>query len=274
MKYIKPYEEFVNERIKIFDPIISKIKDKTDMVRGKGKYSPAAKRAEAKAKAKLDKEVKKKLATDLKYLIRTKKKENIVLALQVARNEGIHFGIKFAKTLERIDLSGLDLTGLDFSDINLKGADFSGSNLKGAKFANSYLSDANFSNAILEDCILIASNINFININFDGASLFRADVNVLGINCNFNNAYLTQANLSRSAFRDCTFEKAELQDTDVFRVKFTDCSFKDASLLGIDNIAKVRSIAGCDFTGADYLDDDFAGLSKAKAKMAKNLNFE
>ena len=269
--------EDLNERITIFDPII----DKIDMIRGKGKYSDEDKAKEKRIKAADDKAKLKKLRETLKFLIRTKDVKNIILALEVARGQNISLDLIFGKIFEGIDFSGKDLRGIDFSRINLKKANFSNANLQNCKFLLNNLEGADFSGANLQNAHLLQSksentrtNRSIINnTNFRGCNLYKARLKGRFINCDFKDALLAEVVASYCYFKGCNFENADLLNTNVDRSSFNTCNFKYASLYGM-NFKDIRTITRSDFTQAEYTTDDVKGLTKKKAKTAKNLKLE
>ena len=267
----------LNERITIFDPII----DKIDMIRGIGKYSDEDKAKEKRIKAADDKAKLKKLRETLKFLIRTKDVKNIILALEVARGQNISLDLIFGKIFEGIDFSGKDLRGIDFSRINLKKANFSNANLQNCKFLLNNLEGADFSGANLQNAHLLQSkhentrtNRSIINnTNFRGCNLYKARLKGRFINCDFKDALLAEVVASYCYFKGCNFENADLLNTNVDKSSFNTCNFKYASLYGM-NFKDIRTITRSDFTQAEYTSDDVTGLTKKKAKTAKNLKLE
>jgi len=275
LKYIKKYKEFVNEDFfEDFLDLFNKSDEYDYTKRDEERKIAMKKKADEKAKYK-------KLRDTLKYLIQTKDVENIVLALEVSKGQGIELNLIFGTIFQGIDLSGQDLRGVDFSRINLKNANFSNANLQNCAFRLNNLEGANFSGANLENANFWQDsrdrsnknkNINIIkNTNFSGCNLYKATLRGLFTTCNFKDAHLSEATLSRSYFKKCDFENADLLNADVDRCHFDACNFKDASLYGINNLKSVRSLDGSDFSGAEFISDDFAGLPKTKLKTVKNL---
>jgi len=135
----------------------------------------------------------------------------------------------------RYDYDGVKiLSGLDFSDATLEGVNlaystfeevnFSGANLLNVNFANSYLAYSNFSRAKLET----NNSVNLNNIIFDNADLSDAQItNEFFFNTSFYSANLENVYFNKCWFKNLSFDESTFfginDDTRDTRTKFTGC---------------------------------------------------
>lgn len=128
------------------------------------------------------------------------------------------------ESLERADLSGLDLQGVclakanlawvDLAGANLSGADLRGANLTNASMREVFLSDAKLDGAVLRNADLDGANLSaaslleadLANANLEGASLERARAD----GAHFSHAVLTDARLGKAELNGANLKGAEL----------------------------------------------------------------
>ena len=184
------------------------------------------------------------------------------------------------KTIKKAVSKNVSLNKADLSDVNLRGiklyhADLSDANLSGSNLSKTNLAKANFEGANLKNADLQYSILNrtsFIGANrtsFIGADL--AGVNFRG--SEIRNADFTKANLAKAIFkesdlREANFTKAYLGDADFRFTCLSYTNFENSNLIFADfdhaNLCKAN------FTGAKFEETNF---NNAYVGEAENIPF-
>ncbi|MDE2638806.1 MAG: pentapeptide repeat-containing protein [Chloroflexota bacterium] len=190
----------------------------------------------------------------------------------------------------RVDLSGLNLSGMDLRGrnlhlANLKNADLSDSNLMYVQLTDMDLSNAKLSKSNLTDADLSGTNLslanlsesilayaNLINSNLSHARLEKADLSVAKINrADFSHADLTGANLSdflpeeygETLLNDEAFDYM-LKARGYTYVNLSHATLRDAKM-------QRMLLEPADLTGADLTRVDFTGSRIASASLADSI---
>ncbi len=168
--------------------------------------------------------------------------------------------------LERIDLSGWDISFCDFTrstlcEVNLTGANASDSLFRRAKLTGVNFSQANlelstFSEAVGREINMAGANLHLVNlmkVNFGGfvASGARAE------GCDFSAAQLCRANLENITAPDARLLNTDLSYANLRNCKMDGASFRLANLSDAD--LSSGSMTGADFTFARLLRSRFGG---------------
>jgi uncharacterized protein YjbI with pentapeptide repeats len=184
------------------------------------------------------------------------------------------------KSLEELDLSGLDFRGAKLAHANLfaaklVGANFTGADLSGAKLDLAWIMRADFSHANLSGAsclgLVVASGLDysaaeaptFRGANFSGAHVIArlarfdlrgADFHGANMAPDLRNQSmgLMRADLSGADLAGANFEKADLGSA---LLRFA--NLKGANLIGA-NLSEA-DLAGADLTGADLTGANAAG---------------
>jgi len=166
------------------------------------------------------------------------------------------------ESLERADLSGLDLQGVclvkanlarvDLAGANLSGADLRGANLTNASMREAFLSDTKLDGAVLRNADLDGANLSaaslvdadLANANLEGANLERAQAH----GAHFSHAVLTDARLGKAELgadlRRAVLDETNLEEADLSAADLRDCELVTSILDGaILDGAKVFRVA-------------------------------
>jgi len=158
-----------------------------------------------------------------------------------------------AKSGERMDLSGRDLTYLDLSALDFKGATLARTDLYGADFTGANLKGADLTGARLDRAVLIRADLS--GASLAGATILRPTIysdlnNNLADAPRFSGANLTgikvQADLSGADFRG-----ADLTDADFHPLE-------DRPGEGTLVTLRKNVVKSCDFSGATLVRANFA----------------
>jgi len=136
--------------------------------------------------------------------------ENIQLSDKNLSGVQLSSAIFMNANLNGANLNGANLSGANLSDAELIGAELSGANLSGAKLDGAKLDGANLSGANLGSVILssvILSGANLSGANLDGAELIGANLRY----ANLSGANLSGANLSDTNLSDTNLSGADLR---------------------------------------------------------------
>ncbi|CAO3449284.1 Pentapeptide repeat family protein [Azospirillum argentinense] len=174
------------------------------------------------------------------------------------------------RSIARVCLSCLNLTGADLMfanlmDADLTDADLMGANLTGANLMGAYLMDANLTRADLTAADLRDSymlDAILTDANLTEANLMEADL---------TGANLTDADLTDADLTDANLMGAYLMEADLAGAKLTGANLKDADLTGA-NLTDA-DLMEADLTGANLTDTALIGANLAGANLtrAKNL---
>lgn len=208
-----------------------------------------------------------------------------------------------AKSGERLDFSGKDLSFLDLAGVDFKGATLARSNLYGVDLTRASLRGTDLSGVMLDRAVVVRSD--FSGANLEGASLMRpsiytslygnredapkfAGANLRGIRmtammdgADFRGADLTAARLGphepradissmpSSFLRGCDFSGANMRGIDLMWAKlsfsrFTGADLSGANLTGTD--LSMTDFSGADLTGANLTGADLDGANLTGAK--------
>ncbi len=121
----------------------------------------------------------------------------------------------------RVDLSGLDLSGIVGNGRNLHLADLQGANLEGSKLQNVRLADRDLSYTKLSKSDLTSADLsgsNLIHAEMSDAKLIMANLT----KSNLSRAKLVRANLRYAKFIDADFSHADLTGVDISNPKHID----------------------------------------------------
>lgn len=125
--------------------------------------------------------------------------------------EAFDWAVKTAtnNTLQDLDMSWAELSGLNFSGKTFKRITFLAANLSGSVFSDCKFVNCRFSNSILKDT-------QFLNVDMAGCNFFG---------CLLNNGRLKTCNISNS-----TFVGADLKECKVSESLFSECNFGSNNL--------------------------------------------
>lgn len=188
--------------------------------------------------------------------------------------------------LTKVNLSGLDLSGLDFKRANLTGSWLAGVRLVGANLFTSDLTDAvlpdaDLSRANLDGTVLRRTNLQ--RANLEGASLFAtilegADLSGANLSNTRIIGYLRSANLSGASLRNANAgADPGNQSMGVMRATFVGADLSGADLTGANlykadlshaSLVNAR-LAGANLANADLIQTDFTRADLTGAKMPK-----
>jgi uncharacterized protein YjbI with pentapeptide repeats/uncharacterized RDD family membrane protein YckC len=180
----------------------------------------------------------------------------------LGRNES-EFG-RFALTLDRVDLSGLNLRSSDLSQASLRGTFFSGAGgdkqLGTADDAIADLSGAELKAADL-------SNSTLARVSLQGANLMQADLT----DSNLENAQMQDTNLSSSKLVGANLRGATLVDSSL-----TGADLRDVRAQNIDltkaNLGRVKATGG-DFQNANLSQSNWQAADLDNANFS-NANLQ
>lgn len=174
-------------------------------------------------------------------------------------------------SLNKADLSDVNLRGIKLYHADLSDANLSGSNLSETNLSETNLAKANFEGANLQYSILNRTSFigaNLAGVNFRGSEIRNAD---------FTKADLAKAIFKDSDLREANFTKAYLGDADFRFTYLSYTNFEDSNLIFADfdhaNLCKAN------FTGANPMnlpEGEFIGWKKlengliAKLKILKD----
>jgi uncharacterized protein YjbI with pentapeptide repeats len=123
----------------------------------------------------------------------------------------------------RINLSGLDFTGINISEAN-----FSGSNLSKCIFTDADISNSNFECALLEYTIF--NNTNADESNFYGSDFSRSSI----VNSNFKKAKLDWSIANHSAFENVNLDFVSVKNASWHHVRVTKCKMNNADFSKVE----------------------------------------
>lgn len=168
-------------------------------------------------------------------------------------------------SLEKYDLSGLDLRGMAFDNVNMFHVNLSDANLERVSFKGSDLSDANMMNcygreAIFQDAKIIGTYMDkaeFRNANFAGASVSRS---------RFTGTKMFHVNFSGANLEDATFVGADLSDANLIDSHCKNAIFQDATIIG--TYMDKAEFEGVSFAGANLSRSTFIGANLMGSNLA------
>lgn len=184
-------------------------------------------------------------------------------------------------------LEGLDLAGLDFKGARLTGADLfgtdltrtrlAGADLEGARLDRAIVIRTDFSGARLKGATLRSLTV-FSGVDpdpteaprFTGADLTGAEIVARLDGADFSGARLTETRLGpqpaiwgsytpRAMLIGANFSAAELRRADLRNAVLHFARFVNATV--IDTSFRGADLSGADFTGAELMDSDFTGAN-------------
>jgi uncharacterized protein YjbI with pentapeptide repeats len=162
------------------------------------------------------------------------------------RKEGAEVWQKLNYQLkDRIDLSGVDLSGAKLDKLSMWSRE-----LKGANFAQSSLVEAEFWNGQLPAAVFTGANLE--NARFENAVLTEA---------NFRDANLTGANLSNAKLLGADFTGAKLKGANLYKAQFDEATVLPKGFAPPDDMV---------WKG----EGPRPGAKKVKAAKAGSLDFE
>lgn len=160
--------------------------------------------------------------------------------------------------LQRLDLSGVNLTKAMLTGCNLRGAELSHAILRGAKFDGAELSSTKFTAADLREANL--SDVRLTRAEMQSARLESA----LLINADMWGVKLTQAKMHKAQFARASVWEADLQGAqmthmNLWRASFVKSNLQEVDLSGSD--MRLASFSEVDLTGATITDCYVYGTS-------------
>lgn len=126
--------------------------------------------------------------------------------------------LKADPSVERVDLSGRDFSGLTLEGIDLSGSNLSGCDFAGARLRGCDFSDSNLAGASLRD--VVATGERFLRAEMGGADLEGANLE----GADFSGANLSGADLRKTNLTDAKLEGAILGGADLILATMPDGS--------------------------------------------------
>ena len=173
-----------------------------------------------------------------------------------------------SELMNKLNLSGADLSNADLIGTNLENTDLRGANLenvdlrnadlRGARLENANLANANLAGAILENVDLKEANLTGTNLQsarLSNANLRNTQLQNTNLitarlgNVNLRNAHLENANLTGARLENANLMSANLMGAILEGANFLNANLGDAKL-GKANL-KEANLAGADLGGTD-----------------------
>lgn len=158
-----------------------------------------------------------------------------------------------AKSGQRTDLSGKDLTYLDLSAIDFKGASLARTDLYGTDFTGANLKGADLSSARLDRAVLIRADLS--GANLEGATILRPTI------YSDLNSHLADAPRFSGANLRGIKVQAELSGADFRGADLTEADFhplEDRAGEGTLTTLRKNVVKSCDFSGATLVRANFS----------------
>ena len=179
------------------------------------------------------------------------------------------------KSLNRIDLSDLDLSNAIFRSARLNKVNFKGSNLQDAELSQAWMISADLSNANLKGASLFQTQLGMAKL--DGADLSGARIAADLTRASMKRAVLRGADLSadmrnqsmgliRGVLKSADLEGADFSDANLARVDLEFASLRRAKLTGANLTG--AELGGADLTGADVSGASFEGADLDSARLS------
>ena len=175
--------------------------------------------------------------------------------------------------LSGADLSNADLVGTNLENTDLRGADLENvdlrnADLRGAKLENANLTNANMAGAILENVDLKEANLT--NTNLEGARLS---------NSTLRNTQLQNANLMKARLGNVNLRNANLENANLTGARLENANLMSANLIGaiLERANFLNANLGdAKLEKANLLDANLAGanLSATDLRGAINLTLD
>jgi uncharacterized protein YjbI with pentapeptide repeats len=151
--------------------------------------------------------------------LRSLDEERKMLLLQFIYEAGLINDSDTVISLQRANLSNLDLDRAFFAQANLQETILSNSGLAGAKLQGANFSVAELSQVALGDAFLFEANLNRANLSradLNQAILVRANLSGADLNnANLQGAFLVRANLRGANLRDANLRNANLNEANL-----------------------------------------------------------
>lgn len=171
----------------------------------------------------------------------------------------------YDKSLNGLDLSGMNLSGANFREARLDKTKFAGAHLQGANFNQTWALGADFSGADLTNASLYAAQMQ--GANFDDADLSGA--RLIG---NFSGTHMRKAKFVKADLSaDMKNQNMNLMHVTLRSSDLQGANFKGANLARID--FSFANLGGVNFENADLTGADASGADLRGATFDNtNLN--
>jgi uncharacterized protein YjbI with pentapeptide repeats len=158
-----------------------------------------------------------------------------------------------AMLLERVDLTGFDLSTVAIRQAALFAADLTGANLRSADLTGAWLFGATLEDADLSNANLTGAALD--NANLEDAELAYADLADAGLaGANLTGADLSNTDLTTGALNRATLTRVDLTDANL-----TGASLDGAQLAGAD--LADANLTDAYLTGANLTDANLTGIT-------------
>lgn len=195
--------------------------------------------------------------------------------VQILQQPGAARTADFAgKSLNAIDLSGLDLSKANFRSARLNKTSFKGSNLEGAILDQAWMISAELSGANLKGASLFQTQLTTANL--DGADLSGARVAADLTRASLKGAKLGGADLSadmrnqsmglmRGVLKSADLTGADFSHANLARTDLEFATLRNANMTGADLTG--AELGGADLTGANVTGASFADADLDSARL-------
>ena len=162
------------------------------------------------------------------------------------------------ESLERADLTDMQLEGIALVGANLARADLSGANLAGADLSEAVLTNASLPEAFLQGAKLVGAHMRSADLdgaNLSGADLSGADLTRANLEgANLEGANLSKARLQYALLADANLGKADLGGANLRSGDLSDAYLGGARLAAVD--LRKATLDGANLEEADLIEAD------------------
>jgi uncharacterized protein YjbI with pentapeptide repeats len=162
------------------------------------------------------------------------------------------------ESLERADLSDMELEGVSLVGANLSRADLSGANLAGADLSDATLTNASLPEAFLQGAKLVGAHLRSADLdgaNLSGTDLSGADLSRANLEgANLEGAVLGKARLQYALLADTNLGKADLGGANLRSCDLSDAYLGGARLASVD--LRKATLDGANLEEADLIEAD------------------
>jgi uncharacterized protein YjbI with pentapeptide repeats len=198
-----------------------------------------------------------------------------VEALIAARKASTRIDLQ-AKRLNKLDLSGLDLSNANLQSARINGTDLSKAKLDGAVLDQAWGLDADLTGASLKGASLFATQL--MGAKVDGADLSNSRIAADFSRASLKGAKFDHADLSadmknqsmglmRGVFKSADLEHASFRDANLARVVLDYAQLDNADLTGANLMGS--ELGGANLTGANVTGANFSGADVNSARLLK-----
>lgn len=185
----------------------------------------------------------------------------------------------WAKSLNKLDLSGLDLRRANLQAARLNGTNLAGANLEGVVLDQAWMIGADLTGANLKDAKLFGTQFKdakLDNSDMSGARIAADFTSVSATGAKFDGADLSadeknqSMGLMRGAFKSANLDGASFKNANLSRVLMEYTSAKNADFEGAN--LSGSELGGSDFSGANVKGANFTNADVNSARIGEMKN--